>query len=237
INDWLLTWGRANGLVAVDLTTVLTNPADATYLTNYSFDGVHAMPIGKRAIGKALATALEPYVKSAKPILATSNVDTSIINANPLMLTNNGVLPSGFAASGSGSVTSIVEPVSGFRGEALRVSGWSRATARIIQGPLLSAVTGDRVSLSFRYRAVGLQARGLRPNISLRGNGGTFSYIIQQWVEADTDGDHVVYMEGVITQASVTQIRISIEPGSSGNSDPGAGDEFIIGELTVRKLT
>lgn len=100
-----------------------------------------------------------------------------------------------------------------------------------------SPATPQNRQADYRYRAVGLQAKGLRPSIGVRANGGTFSWVAMQWTEGDTEGDHIVYMEATITQTGVTQVRLSVEPGPLGNADPAGGDLFIIGEVAVRRLT
>lgn len=237
INEWLISWGREHGIIAVDLTSALTNESDATHLANYTADGIHYLPKGARAVGRALATAIAPYVKPARPLLATSNIDPSLVNTNPLMLTNDGALPNGWSLSGAGSITTTVGDVAGFRGKALTVSGWSRSTPnKTVLAPLLPVAVGDRVRLAFRYRATGLEARGLRPRIGIRHNGGTYSWITQLWLEADTEGDHVIVIDGIADQVGATQMRFSIEPGSVGQSDPGARDSLTIGELSIRKI-
>jgi hypothetical protein len=101
---------------------------------------------------------------------ALSNVDPLNLIPNGMFPNHNGVLPTGWTKSGTGAAISTVSVVSGFRGNAMAVTG-ALPSAESLFGPANITTgfsVGDVIAYSYKYASTGLEDAGRYYAIGIR---------------------------------------------------------------------
>jgi hypothetical protein len=223
----------------IDTRLLVTNPVDGNWKDNYAHvPGIHALPRANVLLGKFVADALSGYYPPTPPYQAASNVDPMNAMPNGLFLSVNGSLPTGWTIEdGNPSAVTTVAPVAGIRGNALTITGAAPSDIAVYSSPKIPGLTvGDRLAVSFRYKAVGLQDVGRFFDIGIRRAAGTYSWQRCLFIEADTpDGTApLIYFETTVYQQTVNVFQIGTgTSGTAGATTPAV----TIGDLTVVNLT
>lgn len=236
INSWLVPWCSSNGYLCADLRTITADQATGFYPVGGSWDGTH--PIGwlEHLMASSVVQQIGRYITPAHSYLATSEGDAGNMQTNSQFSANNGTLPTGWSASGAGSATTTVAPVSGILGNALAVTVTNAASSRNVLGNNITTgwSVGDVLYAGFKLKITGNEAAGANPSVGFRclGNGAYWACGFMA-PAVDTDGVVEVNAEFTIPAGQgITGFQFQILSGSNGS-----GETITVGQLTLRNLT
>lgn len=164
VNDWIRAQATQPNTIVCDWTAQVADTTTAAARTGAMWDGLHPASLGASAMGKALASALRPYI-GGSPLLVASNADPLNLIANGLMLGTTGGKTGGATGSNADSWTtswpiagsavfSKVARTDGAAGEWLQIAmagGTLSVFQNVPTGP--SWAVGDKVVASVEWEA------------------------------------------------------------------------------------
>lgn len=241
--DKLVQWEREfaarNRLPLADLHAACVNPLTGEWVTGFNTDISHPGVAGVRAMGTALAQALQAWLPPAAVMAADSQVaagqsTNAIVNA--LNLTDAGPdgIPDGFAkVSGTGETSTLPTPsggdvTAGMLGKWWQVTRASGTDTVAYDGPSMTVTAGDRVLFAFEVVAT-LEAGAASLQAALvSSDAATVVAGLAGWT-ADIASPGILAFEATVP-AGLT----SLKPRVSLSAGPGT---IKLGRLTAINLT
>lgn len=153
MNAWLAGYANANGLPLLDLYSPLADPADSTYASAYTSDGVHPTAGATRVLAEALSSRLPSWL-TPTPVFGVSKSDPSNLVANGVFVgdTNSDGLADSWISYG-GITAKSLSAISGGYGNWQQVTG--NGSLGVVQSADITTgwAVGDRLAFSGRMEA------------------------------------------------------------------------------------
>lgn len=230
------------GWILVDTWSLLMDPANAgNYLAAYdNGDNTHPNIAGKKLIGQAFATALQPYLTQFTPLpqMFNATADSGSLLSNGLFLTdtNSDGVPDGWTKSGAATVTTVTGDVA-ITGNAMRVTDAASAGfTQVVTGTLTGTATGrasHRIAFSGKVKVDNASAAvNVLCNLKSPTGGKTVGLgPVAAWsgTGSDTGGWRTFHLES-IAPSDCNGIEVNI------NTNGGTSIDFRVAQLRVDDL-
>ncbi|MGI4812004.1 MAG: GDSL-type esterase/lipase family protein [Janthinobacterium lividum] len=233
VNNVITRLAQRYGLPLVDMYSFLVDPSTGMYKTGWTKEGTHPSVMATKLMGQYAASVLAPYYTPSAVYLAGDNADPTCIVSNPLLLTNNGVVPQSWSAYGGSGTAESITTDSSVEGAVLQISR-ADFTPRYVSAPTLTTgwSVGDKIAISGRISLTGADANGGLGTFGMEcnGSGNPLTWIGQMSLCSDTPGGFCTfYFEGIIPPGTT-----NLEWSASLAYGPIT---MKLGQLTARNLT
>lgn len=154
INDFCRQYAVKYGLPFVDLHAATTDPLTGGWIAGYNQDVSHPTPLGAKAMGNAVATAMSQWQAPTTPQKAesvTTPTSSNNILTNPLFVDSAAGLPTDWAADVAGTVA--ISQESGVKGNAWTITGASAPYPRYYR--TISVEPGKKYGFGFMMKISG----------------------------------------------------------------------------------
>lgn len=221
INQHARSLAAANQVLLVDMYAVLVDPANGNYKSGYNYDALHPSPAGMRVMAaQFVAQTASIYGTSTTQLTACG--DGISMLANPCFLAPGSGTPTSWGITNGG--TAPTPTFSTVTGDAAIVGNWWQTVQPLSATPGQYVVVGsntistgfaigDRIAVSFRFQATGVEASG-GGSWSLQPLGG--AQLPYKWSADVADG--TFYLEAVVPSDLGPTLRSAfvIYPGTAG---------------------
>lgn len=157
INDFCRQYAVKYGLPFVDLHAATTDPLTGGWIAGYNQDVSHPTPLGAKAMGNAVATAMAEWQAPTTPQKAesvTTPTSSNNILTNPLFVDSSAGLPTDWSTDVAGSVA--ISQESNIKGNVWTVTGDSTPYPRYYR--TITVVPGKKYGFGFMMKISGTGA-------------------------------------------------------------------------------
>jgi lysophospholipase L1-like esterase len=231
-NLWLKKYGAKNGVMVIDMYSIIVDPATGKYKTGFGVDGIHPNYNGLTLMGDLVVAQMNSILPAYGPYLSYSNIDP--IN----MLTNgcftgtvtNGV-PAGWTANNTAVVTNTVVTDAVAVGSMARIQKAGSGIGSLAQTISTGFSVGDKIMFAGKIKTISLNDLSLSHDVTLTFDGSTGPVKLQPIAQFQNNINNGGTWFGQFTvPAGTTSMTVSL--------NLNAGDGTVqYGQVTVVNLT